>query len=96
MVDGFIQVPPDAGGKKVDTLELTRPDNTGNIVERQRVIHPDTITAVGDVHSNILVELRVQNLLIAQLLSVGFGIPVEELNVLRDDVGVDIAVDDID
>lgn len=95
MADSFIQVPPDAGGKQVDTTPLVRGDNTGVTVQRQRVVHPDAITALGDVHSHILVELRVQSLLLSQLLTVGFGIPTDDLNILRDDIGNTMAVDDV-
>jgi hypothetical protein len=34
MADGFVQVPPDSLGKKIETTEITRVD--GVVVERQR------------------------------------------------------------
>ena len=44
MADGYIQVPPDSTGKKIDTAELTVGANT---VERHRVVISDSTAATG-------------------------------------------------
>jgi hypothetical protein len=39
MADGFVGLIPDSSGKKADTAELARPDNS--LVERQRMVIGD-------------------------------------------------------
>lgn len=41
MSDGYVQLPADSTGKKVDTAELTRTDTT--VVERQRIVLSDPV-----------------------------------------------------
>lgn len=86
MADGFIQVPPDSGGKKVETTERARAD--GSIVERQRMEIPAGVTVGGDVILHMLIELR----LISILLSQEFGVN-DDLNQLRSDIA---ATEDLD
>jgi len=67
--DGFIQVPVDAGGKRVDTTEITRTDFNATIVERQRFeAHDgnDDILSTADV----VKTLKTTNDLLFQMLDV--------------------------
>ncbi len=66
-VDGYVQVPPDSSGKKIDTDEIT---TTSGTVERQRITIPDPVEVDGDALVSILIELRVANLLWAQALGI--------------------------
>jgi hypothetical protein len=72
MNDGYIQVPADDVGKKVDTAELTRPD--GTLVERQRVSIGDDgdprKKASVDYEGNVSVSDEKNTLLLHQILSV--------------------------
>lgn len=61
--DGYVQVPPDSSGDKIDTTELV---TTAGTVQRQRVTIPDTVAVDGEVLRRILAEQRTQNILIAQ------------------------------
>ena len=79
--DGYVQVPPDQSGKKIDTAELTRAD--ASVVERQRVEIPDTIKIDSEMERLILIELRVQNVLLAQ----AFGI-TDDLDSLRNSLTI--------
>ena len=67
MADQFVQVPADAGGKKIEVNEIIRGD--GVTVERQRNEIPDGVKLTGDVADNILRELKVVSFLLNQLLS---------------------------
>jgi hypothetical protein len=79
MADGFIQLPADSVGKKVDTSEITRSD--GSLVERERVDIPGVVTDGGDLLRAILVELR----LISTLLAAGNNF-IDPLDQMRDDL----------
>jgi hypothetical protein len=54
MADGFIQVPADSVGKKVDTEEVTRTD--GTLVEQQRVQVVNS--TVESLLTQLIVEVR--------------------------------------
>lgn len=70
MTDGYIQVPPDqAGGKRVETSELTRGSDFLT-VQRQRVEVLDDVSFGGDLLVQLLVEDRITNLLLVE----GFGL----------------------
>ncbi len=79
MADGYIQVPPDDTGKKVDATELI---TTSGTVERQRVEIPDEVDVSGDLLTDILAEQRVQNLLLAQAFQIN-----DDLDILRGEMG---------
>lgn len=68
MADGYVRVPPDSSGKYIDTTEKYNANNV--LVERQRVEIPDDVDVSGDLLTQILVEQRVQNLLLVQGLNV--------------------------
>ncbi len=67
MADGYVQVPLDQTGKKIDTTELT---TTSGTVQRQRVEIPDEVVVGGDALLSILIEQRLANLILAQGLGV--------------------------
>lgn len=67
MADGYVQVPPDSSGKKIDSTELT---TSSGLVERQRVEIPGPVDVAGDALLSILIEQRVANMLLAQGLGV--------------------------
>ncbi len=71
MSDGFVQAPPDAGGKKVDSTELTV---NGVTVERLRIAIPDGLIVKGELLDMILCEMRTTNSLIAQ----AFGLDADD------------------
>jgi hypothetical protein len=93
MADGKVVVPPDSSGKAIDTSELTRSD--GTVVERQRVVIGDPITAgnflaVGSDGSltvgggdqiEYLVRIEVQLKRVARLLEIlaGQHIPLDQV-----------------
>jgi hypothetical protein len=84
MADGYIQVPTDAGGKKVDVEELTRPD--GSVVERQRVKIPDPVWIDGDVARLMLAECQLQSFLLARILEALTPGSTIELSQIRNDI----------
>jgi hypothetical protein len=47
MADGFVQVPADSVGKRIDTTEITRPDSS--VVERQRMSIGDDTVTLGEI-----------------------------------------------
>lgn len=54
--DGFIQVPIDQAGKKVDTTEITRTDTAETVVERQRIEvrdEDDNVLSTSDITSEV-------------------------------------------
>jgi hypothetical protein len=65
-IDGYIQVPADSTGKKVDTLELATSAGT---VERQRIDVPSYVFVSGDLLANAVLDLRLQSILLAQGLN---------------------------
>lgn len=76
MSDGYVVVPPDSTGKKIDTSELTKPDTT--VVERQRVVLADDtdpnrragVTAEGlqiDGMAELLFLMKRQNALLLSI-----------------------------
>ena len=87
--DGYIQTPPDAGGKRVDATEAI--NNAGILVERQRVEIPDEVQITSEWLVRMLVEQRMQNLLLAE----GFGLR-DNIDGLRDELsniaGLDLTV----
>ncbi len=86
MADGYVQVPPDNTGKKIDTTELTTaPSGVLSTVERQRVEIPDSVSVGGDLLVRILLEQRIQNLLLQQGLQI-----YNDVDGLRDELS-DIA-----
>lgn len=84
MADGFIQVPTDSIGKKVDVEELTRAD--GTVVERQRLKLPDPVWVDGDVMRALLTENQLQNFLLARILTALLPNQTIELSQLRNDL----------
>jgi hypothetical protein len=66
-VDGYVQVPPDSSGKKIDSTELS---TTVGTVERQRVDIPGKVEISGDILTQILIEQRIQNLLLKQAFDI--------------------------
>ncbi len=68
MADGFVQVPADSVGKKIDTTELTRAD--GTLVERERVAILDTLVVDGDPLRQVLIELRLLTFILAQAFNI--------------------------
>ncbi len=84
MTQGYIQVPPDiTGGKRVDATELLNENQV--TVERQRVEIPDGVEAKGDLLTQMLIEQRVQNIILQQGLQVQ-----DDIDALRNDLS-DIA-----
>lgn len=81
MADGYVQVPTDSVGKKIDTTELV---TTVGTVERQRVAIPDAVNVDGAQLIRILVEQRLQNILLAAGLNIE-----DDIESLRDDVALD-------
>ena len=77
MADGFVQAPPDAGGKQADATELTV---NGQTVERLRVSVPDPVRVTGDWFELIWRELRLTNELLAQ----GLGVDIEQAELLEE------------
>ena len=84
MADGFIQVPTDSIGKKVDVEELTRAD--GTVVERQRLKLPDPVWVDGDVMRLLLVENQLHSFLLAQILESLNPRQLIDLAQLRNDI----------
>lgn len=76
-IPGYVQVPLDSTGKKIDTLEVVRAD--GVTAERQIVAIPDVITVDADMLRLLLAESRLQTF----LLATAFGI-TDDLDTLRD------------
>ncbi len=79
MVDGYIQVPTDGAGKRVDADQITNRDNL--TVYRQRVTIPDEVSVSSETLAQVLVEQRIQNLLLVQ----GFGL-TGDIDGLRDEL----------
>jgi nicotinic acid phosphoribosyltransferase len=80
---GYVQVPPDSTGKKIDVTEITRPDTS--TVERERVDVPDGVSIKGDLAEAILVEMMLLNTLMAS----AFGI-TDSLDEMRSEIGQSI------
>ena len=79
MADGYVQVPVDSTGKKIDTTEFV--DYSGVTKERQRMDIPNPVIVSGDILNAILIELRLNNTLIAQGLNIR-----DDLDLLRADL----------
>ncbi len=82
MTDGYVQVPPDSSGARIDTTERINADQIA--VDRQRVEIPDVVQVTGDQLAGMLIEQRVQNL----LLAAGFNVK-DDVDDLRDSVSSD-------
>jgi hypothetical protein len=76
---GYVQVPADSSGKRVDTAEFTRHD--GLTIERQNVGVPDIVTIDADVLRLLLIEARLISHLIAQACNI-----TDNLDTLRNDL----------
>ncbi len=84
MADGFIQVPADQiDGKRVDTDEHLNINQV--TVERQKVAIPDVVDIGGDLLTQMLVEQRIQNMLLIEGLKLD-----ENIDGLREELS-DIA-----
>lgn len=79
MPDGYVQVPADDVGKKIDTTEFT--NYAGTTIERQRVDIPNPVTVSADRLTDILIELRLMNDLLAEGLNIK-----DDLAILRADL----------
>lgn len=77
-----IQVPADSTGKKVETTKIRAGDLDGTEYERQRMELPDLGPLVTDVLRLILIEMRVQSMLMAEAFEV-----VIDLDHMRGSIG---------
>ena len=80
MADGIVQVPPDSSGKKIDTTELV--NASGATVERQRVAIPDVVIVDSDFLRMLLVEVRIQTM----ILAAAFEVPDIDIDILRSQI----------
>ncbi len=79
MAEGYVRVPPDDTGKRIDTTEKLNADAL--TVERQRVEIPDGVNVGGDLLTRMLVEQRIQNMLLVEGMKLD-----DDIEGLRDDL----------